>query len=335
MLKVVITTIQAPTSSVVELAKRIRDTSATLIIIGDSIGPKSFEIAEHPNEKLRFLSLEAQLNLPYRLSKSLPTKHYSRKNIGYLEAIAQDATCIYETDDDNAPLKGWKSRDETVKSMLVAEVEQSKWVNVYSHFSDEKIWPRGLPLDQTKTKPIIESESSRLSPIQQGLVNGSPDVDAVWRLTDDRPFDFNPALSLTLAAGNWCPFNTQSTWWWPRAYPLLYVPSNCSFRMCDIWKSFIAQRCLWAMGLGVTFHSPEVIQDRNEHDYLKDFEAEIPGYLHNNQIRSLLDDLNLDSGEDAVGENLVRCYEKLISGEIFPKEELLLVRDWLDDLSTI
>ena len=31
-------------------------------------------------------------------------------------------------------------------------------------------------------------------PVQQGLVNGSPDVDAVWRLMFDREFNFDEAL---------------------------------------------------------------------------------------------------------------------------------------------
>ena len=43
-------------------------------------------------------------------------------------------------------------------------------------------------------------------PIQQGLVNGSPDVDAVWRLTFDQEFGFDEAPSVWLAPGAWCPF---------------------------------------------------------------------------------------------------------------------------------
>jgi hypothetical protein len=80
---------------------------------------------------------------------------------------------------------------------------------------------------------------------------------------------------------SWCPFNSQSTWFFKKAFPLMYLPCSCKHSECtDIWRSFIGQRCLWEIGEGVTFHSPsEVYQDRNEHDLLKDFEDEIPGYL--------------------------------------------------------
>jgi hypothetical protein len=116
------------------------------------------------------------------------------------------------------------------------------------------------------------------------------------------------------------------------AYPLLYIPSHCSFRMCDIWKSFVAQRCLWAMGLGVVFHAPEVIQDRNPHDLTRDFRDELPGYESNRRIAEILDGLELPSGEDQVGANLRVCYVALIAAGIFPEKELALVDAWLKDL---
>ena len=178
----------------------------------------------------------------------------------------------------------------------------------------------------------MSSAVSLRSPIQQGLVNGSPDVDAIWRLTLDRPFRFEDRPSVYLQPGNWCPFNTQSTWWWPVAYPLLYVPSHCSFRMCDIWKSFVAQRCLWALGFGVTFHAPEVFQERNAHDLMRDFGDEVPGYLQNTRIAEVLNEIHLTAGADSVGDNLHRCYEALIRQGTFPQEEAKLVEAWLGDV---
>jgi hypothetical protein len=40
--------------------------------------------------------------------------------------------------------------------------------------------------------------------------------------------------------------------------PLLYLPSHCCFRMTDIWRSFIAQRCLWELGHWVVCQAPEL-----------------------------------------------------------------------------
>ena len=173
------------------------------------------------------------------------------------------------------------------------------------------------------------------APIQQGLANGSPDVDAVWRLLLDKEVTFRAGESISLPQGAWCPFNSQSTWWFPDAYPLMYLPSFVSFRMTDIWRSFVAQRCLWALGLGVVFHGPEMFQDRNPHNLMRDFEQEIPGYLSNDRIRVLLEELPLREGVDAVNSNLHRCYEALVTAEIVPTNEIPLLEAWLQDCASI
>jgi hypothetical protein len=102
--------------------------------------------------------------------------------------------------------------------------------------------------------------------------------------------------------------------------------------MTDIWRGFVAQRCLWAMGLGLVFHAPEVVQDRNEHDLMRDFTDEVPGYLGNRRIAQLLDGLELEAGEQQAGANLYRCYEALVGQGFVGASELDLVRAWLDDL---
>ena len=100
--------------------------------------------------------------------------------------------------------------------------------------------------------------------------------------------------------------------------------------MTDIWRSFVAQRCLWELGYGVAFHSPESFQHRNAHNLLRDFEEEIPAYLNNNRIISILEGVQLSSGAD-IGDNLHRCYEALASAGIIPGREMPLVEAWLLD----
>jgi len=330
----IITTIEPPTVSVCLLAQRLGPVGARLIIVGDRKGPQRYEMTE---VKLDFLPLARQLSGPFGIGRLLPTDHYARKNVGYLHAMAAGAPLIYETDDDNAPAGNWGLRQQEVSHVRLVPAaisDQRRWVNVYRYFSSENIWPRGLPLDAVSS-PVPEPEETAgpvSSPIQQGLVDNSPDVDAVWRLTQDRPFRFENGASVYLQAGNWCPFNTQSTWWWPEAYPLLYIPSHCSFRMCDIWKSLVAQRCLWEMGHGVVFHASEVIQERNPHNLMRDFEDEIPGYLGNRRFAEVLAQVDLAAGSGNAADNLVRCYEALKGAGFFPDEELILVRTWVADL---
>jgi hypothetical protein len=104
--------------------------------------------------------------------------------------------------------------------------------------------------------------------------------------------------------------------------------------MTDIWRSFIAQRCLWELGSGVVFHAPEVYQERNQHSLLRDFEAEVPGYLCNANIVNTLGGLSLRPGVKNVSDNLIRCYEALIAVGVVPQDELPLVIAWCDDLNT-
>lgn len=326
----VITTIAQPTSCIKTLSKKLEGTNG-LIVIGDKKGPISY-----PINNAQFFSLEHQLQLDFKLTNKLPTGHYSRKNLGYLLAIKQGEDCIYETDDDNQPNEFWAIRNKKA-NVLVAS--PSNWINVYKHFSKENIWPRGFLLDRitdSESTPLFDNKLIEIeAPIQQGLADVSPDVDAIWRLTQDHEFYFDRNDSIALQPGTWCPFNTQSTWWWKEAFPLLYLPSYCSFRMTDIWKSFIAQRCLWEMGHKLVFHSAEVNQERNIHNLMKDFEAEIPGYSLNEKLTLILEGSRLLSGKENALRNLVVCYEDLAANNIIPKDELSLVNAWASDLEKI
>ena len=326
----VVTTIQAPTAAILRLSEKISSSNGKLIVVGDEKGPEFYEV-----NGCDFYSLRMQKQQSFLLSKLLPEGHYSRKNLGYLVAMQNGAPCIYETDDDNSPLDSWKIRSKQVSARTVM---QSGWVNIYRAFSNELIWPRGFPLDEiapsmTKALAISDNETAINAPIQQGLSAGSPDVDAIWRLILDKEVSFAEGRCFYLPPDSWCPFNSQSTWWWPESFPLLYLPSHCSFRMTDIWRSFIAQKCLWAMATGVVFHSHEVYQERNQHSLLRDFMDEVPGYEINGEMVQTLSALELDASENAVGANMLHCYRTLVSEGYFPEGEIELVEAWRRDLA--
>ena len=80
--------------------------------------------------------------------------------------------------------------------------------------------------------------------------------------------------------------------------------------------------------MGIVFHAPEVYQDRNVHDLIRDFRDEIPGYDKNREICEILAGLKLKKGEAAVSGNLLSCYEALVAKEIFPAKELDLLNAW-------
>jgi hypothetical protein len=309
----VLTTIFKPTKAIEELYDRF---GTGLIIVGDKKTPQEW-----------FYNGV----VPIRESNKLyaPDNHYARKNLGYLVAIKNKADLIYDTDDDNIPNENWKTRTLNNK---VRESKTDGWVNVYFHFLGSGIWPRGFSLKHIQ-KVLVWSESCNIdSSVQQGVSDGEPDVDAIWRMVFGNKVKFEKRSSVFLPKHSWCSFNSQSTWWFPKAYPLMYLPVYATFRMTDIWRSFVAQRCLWEIGEGVTFHSPsEVFQDRNEHDLMKDFEDEVPGYLKNDKIVELLGNLKLKQGEENTCDNLLKCYEELVINNILPIDELFSVKQWIKD----
>jgi hypothetical protein len=330
----VLTTVQPPTECVRRLVEALDSAGGQLVVVGDRKGPERFDL---PGALADFYPLAEQVRLPLRLARLQPAGHYARKNLGYLLAVGRGADSLYETDDDNRPTAAWQPRPLQTAAQSVAP---RPWMNVYAAFCGQLIWPRGFPLGRVRdpASSVHDPDTSVVpvtAPIQQGLADLAPDVDAVWRLVLDREVYFRPGPSLYLPPGTWCPFNSQSTWWWPVAFPLLYLPSHCSFRMTDIWRSFVAQRCLWELGHGLVFHSPEVVQERNPHDLLRDMADEVPGYLGNERLALRLQSLSLRPGPGAVADNLVRCYEALVAGDFLPDKELPLVRAWVEDLEGI
>jgi STELLO glycosyltransferases len=326
----VVTSIAAPNRILTALANGCRRHSQRFYVIGDVASPADFNLPG-----CEFFSLRRQYDTGFRTARETPTRHYARKNIGYLQAIRDGAGIIVETDDDNEPMEGfWRTR--TLRHR-VPILSQPGWANVYSYFTDGPVvWPRGLPLSAIK-RELTAYESCPVQevdcPIQQGLADENPDVDAIYRLTASLPIRFRSDRAIALASGTWCPFNSQNTVFFPEAYPLLYLPALCSFRMTDIWRSFVAQRILWENGWMLLFHQPTVIQERNEHDLMKDFRDEVPGYLHNETIAGILSGLSLKTGCNEIGNNLVHCYEALVGADLFPREELNLLGAWLEDLN--
>jgi hypothetical protein len=306
----------------ITMGEEAKRRNINFIIIGDKKTPKKYHI-----DGAEYYDLDRQRREFADFANILPLNHYSRKNIGYLAAIRNESKVIHDTDDDNIPYDDYYNDfpDEIESAVYSAE----KWFNVYSLFSKENIWPRGLSLYHIKNNEFTRmTKAKRIRPlILQGLVDKNPDVDAIYRFVGKLPVYFKKNKVVALERNTWCPFNSQNTIFKEKAFPLLYLPSYCSFRMTDIWRSLIAQRCLWELDANLVFHSPTVFQERNAHSILKDFEQEIPGYLENDKIMNLLQVINFTSKD--VKENLILCYKKLIQEGIIPKEELKIVKMWV------
>lgn len=328
----IITSIANDQHPVLQLfAKECRKRDVPFIVIGDTKSPDNFAL-----DGCDFWSVDRQKQLPFSFARLAPVKHYSRKNIGYLIAISNGAKELFETDDDNIPEEGfWQPHERSVDSF---HFDNAGWVNVYNYFTEKMIWPRGYPLEELQKEQLSTNNLEKkevLCPIQQGLANENPDVDAVYRLTYPLPVSFEIANRLALGQNSWSPFNSQNTYWFSEAFPLLYLPSFCSFRMTDIWRSYVAQRISWECGWSILYHEPTVWQERNEHNLMKDFEDEIPGYTNNLNICRELQDLQLQKGIENIGSNMIVCYQKMIDMGVVGKEEMSLLEAWLLDLKTV
>ncbi|MGB0562283.1 MAG: STELLO glycosyltransferase family protein [Spirulinaceae cyanobacterium] len=323
----VVTSISEPNLVLQALAKGCQTQDMSFILVGDTRSPDDFKL-----DGCQFFSIAQQLESGLEFARLCPTQKYSRKNIGYLLAAQQGATVIVETDDDNFPYESfWPVYD---RHQSLPQSTQAGWLNVYRYFTDALIWPRGLPLNQVNSDlPEFKKLPSATvdCPIQQGLADDNPDVDAIYRLLLPLPLKFRSDRNLALSAGSWCPFNSQNTTWWQDAFLLMYLPTYCSFRMTDIWRSFIAQKIAWANDWSVLFHQPTVWQERNEHNLMQDFRQEVDGYLRNHELRIALERVELRPGVAEIPDNLRRCYQHLIELEFFAAEETTLLEAWLTD----
>ena len=327
---IVLTTIQAPTPALADIAK-LCHSEWGIVVIGDLNTP-----ADWSHQGVEFLSVQRQMEIFGTFAELIPYRHYCRKNLGYLYAIRNGATMIIDVDDDNIPYPSFGRRlHRAVEGRLL---NGARWVNVYRHFTDDaRIWPRGLPLDEIETRGTLSRESRSFdSPIQQFLADNDPDVDAIFRLTTSGQFFFRrDALPVILECECWSPFNSQNTVFFADAFPLLYLPCHVSFRMTDIWRSFVAQSALWHRDLRISFHAPTVEQKRNEHDLRKDLSQELVGYVFNRKIAQTLSDARQDISPGESLENVaLKLWQSLETTGIIPPEENAILQQWFAQCKT-
>lgn len=316
----VITTIHLPSPSVRAFADL---TDWQVVIVGDRKTPIWPEVSP----RLRFLDVDAQLRSVWSIVPVLPFNHYTRKNIGYLEAMALKVPLIADSDDDNAPLDGWGQLPESATMECVSSPDV---VNIYRLFTEQPVWPRGLPLDLIRDRTPIEIDERELSiAVWQGLAAGDPDVDAIYRLVSDRDPEFVQRSHVALAPGVVAPMNSQNTIWHPEAFPYLYLPFSVSFRFTDILRGYVAQFGLHAMGRTVAFTSPTVFQERNEHDLLRDLADEVPVYT---QISEALETMAAASLTGEPSHDLALLYSELERIGVVTADECRGVDAWLADV---
>ncbi len=321
---IVITSIFEPTEAVEKFAK-IDDYH--VIVVGDKKSPAKYEV-----DNVTFLNVDKSLG--FNIETALPYNHYCRKMIGYLYAMNNDAGLIADSDDDNIPYDDWKCLEFDDEYLTIEN--NSGFINIYEYFTDKKIWPRGLPLNcinEKKLSKIKKEKAKQKIGVWQGLADKSPDVDAIYRLIDDEECFFDKKEPIALDKGTYCPYNSQNTFYRKELFPLMYLPATVTFRYTDILRGLVAQPILHLYDYKLGFFNATVIQERNFHDYFKDFKQEVPVYLTAQNVIDIV--YGAISKEKSVSENLYLAYNALYENDIVTQEELTILQAWLKDIDNI
>ena len=115
----------------------------------------------------------------------------------------------------------------------------------------------------------------------------------------------------------------------------MYLPVTCSFRLTDIYRSYIAQRILFENNSYLTFHPSTVRQIRNAHNLIEDFKYETQSYIQIEKLVNILTNLKLKKGSKKIFHNLISCYKALIKENFFDKSELRCLLAWINDIKKL
>lgn len=323
---IVITTINGPTEAI---KKYSCFEDYEIIVVGDKKTPKNWHC-----DNVEYLSVDKQNVIGHHLNKVLPYNHYCRKMMGYIYAIRNNTEIIIDTDDDNIPKNNWGFPDTKGKYLHIEA--NNAFINIYQLFTTDKIWPRGLPLvliqkDFHLSDKLVNDYSN--VGIWQGLADGDPDVDAIYRLTNNSACYFQNHEPVVLHEGTISPFNTQNTLIVQELFPLLYLPAFVTFRFTDILRSLVAQPIMWLYNYKLGFIGATVLQKRNEHNYFEDFKSEIPMYIHSEKIINIV--MSSIRSNRSISDNLFQAYQALYDSKIIVQNELIVLDAWLKDINYI
>jgi hypothetical protein len=293
----------------------------------------------------------------------IPFRHFSRKNVGYLYAIQQGAKLIFDFDDDNLLPRNNKNRRvlpalTNITHLHGVQIVQSDHVAFNHHalmgVPIENSWARGFPLQYIQNKST--QGTLRQADVSIGLdsvgvlqfcVDGNPDIDAVHRLVHPLPILFRqptnkkPILSeisthgaLLVPINTFAPYNAQATVHTYKSLWALLLLLTVPGRVSDIWRAYFAQAIFRHIGLSVVMLPPSVQQERNEHNYLADMQAELDLYFKSGKLLEFLNDWNATTAQ-TVPEQMEGLWIELYERGYIELEDVVMMQRWLSALVEI
>lgn len=260
-------------------------------------------------------------------------KTIQRRNAAIMHAFRLGYDIIITVDDDNFPGTDFVAMHEAILTgklkthqRAIPLCRDERWVNV-GELSRPETWQRGTPYGvDARLRLKVELGDAPDFAVSQSLVLGSPDTDAITRLTTGDPVitDFVGNTFIRPGPNVHFAFNSQATGWIRDFAPLMAVLPDVG-RFDDIIGSFIAQRILSEFGYAIHFGKPLVTQERNPHDYLKDLADEVWGIKNTFRVVEALDAADLDDYDDPCS-----MYDRLsyVLQGILPHKTVAFMRGW-------
>ncbi len=278
----------------------------------------------------------------FKLLLGLPWNHFARKNVGYLFALSQGAKQIWDFDDDNMLVERCieiPGRDKEIISTVKVKQSNLFVFNPYHILgaTHTPIWPRGFPLKHVKVEETylfdqnnIKQSKLELSSvaIMQSLADNDPDVDSIYRLTLPLPITLQGFVnSVMVPVGSYVPLNAQATLFMESSLGMMFLPTTVHGRVSDIWRGYIAQRILRNTNKRVLLSSPLVVQKRNPHDYLADFQSEQDLFLKSEVFLEVLN--NISFKYDSLASKMEQIYVELYERAFIEEQDIYMVQGWI------
>lgn len=293
------TTINVPTvlKQHVTHANAMDNYELTVIVAGDvQTPPAARELVEELGGV--YLGLNDDITTRWKSEILIGTRSIQRRNIALLHALTLGPDVVVTIDDDNRPIDaGYVSDMISGLNSSIREVTHvdTGWWNPGT-LLHPRVTHRGFPITQRHINSREVVEHAR-GPMRVGVVSGlclgDPDVDAIERIVN-RPTVTDVAYvepsiehGVVLGAKTWAPFNTQNTAYAWEVAPLMQCLCGVG-RYDDIWMSYVARRVMDDFDYHVRYGLPLVVQERNDHNLIKDLQAEYHGYVATDEFTQLL-----------------------------------------------
>ena len=327
-------------------AKAQSITDLTIVVIGDlktpaetqtfceELGKTSGYTCEYysPDQQVAYLS-----NQPELLAH-LTWNSIMRRNIGILRGYELGADVIITIDDDNfiADKNYFEAFDAVAQeTSWKAVASPDGWFNVCSQLVEERgttFFHRGYPTaPRTSHAAPSWGDVQGKAAIVAGFWMEEPDIDAAQRLAC--PVRVTGCLAperFVLSHDTWSPFNSQNTGIRRDVVPAYFLSPYIG-RYDDIWASYIVTKIAHHLKDYIAFGRPIVRQDRNPHNYFKDFDAESVGMQLTDRVCLWLRSVEL------TGNSYADCFKEILNASYGLLDDKDLTQDqrrsliaWMD-----